>query len=127
MPLRRRDTDIHLQRRDQRGEGDLHLCSTDADYADAFDRLEVLLDAVSEDARAESEHFYGPHGGYGRYTWRSGRYGEGIERVMLDEAQEQGAGWTPLLGGLFGGDSARAVAALEKVGEMVTHIRRQQR
>lgn len=93
--------------------------ASDEDFADAFDRAEILLDATSEDARlwSQPEQYYGSHGGYGRYTWRH-RYSEkGPEVVMLDEARAQGAGWTPLLGGLFGGSSERAIAALEKVQE----------
>lgn len=97
--------------------------ASDADYAGAFDRVEVLLDAISEDARAQIERFYGSHGGYGRYTWRH-RYSEhGPERALLLEARAQGAGWTPLLAGLFGGSSERAIAALEAVEAMATHVR----
>lgn len=92
-------------------------------YVAAFDRVEVLLDAISEDARAQHERFYGSHGGYGRYTWRH-RYSEdGPETVLLEEARAQGAGWTPLLAGLFGGSSERAIAALEAVISMATHVR----
>jgi hypothetical protein len=97
--------------------------SSDNEYSDAFDRIEVLLDAVSEDARAQGEGFYGPHGGYGRYTWRHRHSSKGPEAVMLEEAQAQGAGWTPLLGGLFGGEPERAISALEAVKELADHIR----
>ncbi|ERG65353.1 hypothetical protein L332_13010 [Agrococcus pavilionensis RW1] len=97
--------------------------ASDHDYADAFDRAEVLLDAVSEDARAQGERFYGPHGGYGRYTWRHRDTAKGPEAEMLAEAQGQGAGWTPLLGGLFGGVPERSVRALEEVASLATRIR----
>ncbi|WP_298944218.1 toll/interleukin-1 receptor domain-containing protein [uncultured Microbacterium sp.] len=97
--------------------------ASDADYADAFDRVEVLLDVISEDARAQSDRYYGSHGGYGRYTWRHRHSDKGPEVVMLDEARAQGAGWTPLLAGLFGGDSERAIAALENVADLAGRIR----
>lgn len=101
--------------------------ASDADFADAFDRTEVLLDAISEDARlwslTQPEQYYGAHGGYGRYTWRHRHSEKGPESVMLEEARAQGAGWTPLLGGLFGGSSERAIAALETVQEYANHSR----
>ncbi|GAA3640581.1 hypothetical protein GCM10022200_25320 [Microbacterium awajiense] len=96
--------------------------SSDGDYADAFDRVEVLLDAVSEDARAQAP-YYGPHGGYGRYTWRHVRGDRPPEVSMLEEVKAHGAGWTPLLHGLFGGDPDRAEVALVSVGEMAKHVR----
>ena len=95
----------------------------DSEYAEAFDRVEVFLDAISEDARAQSGEFYGPHGGYGRYTWRHRHSSQGPETTMLQEARAQGQGWTPLLGGLFGGESERAIAALESVEELAGHVR----
>ncbi|WP_110590282.1 toll/interleukin-1 receptor domain-containing protein [Microbacterium suaedae] len=98
--------------------------ASDAEYAGAFDRIEVLLDAISEDARNETNGYYGPHGGYGRYTWRHKHSAQGPETVMLDEARAQGAGWTPLLGGLFGGKSERAIAALEAVEVLAGDIRK---
>ncbi|WP_217132890.1 toll/interleukin-1 receptor domain-containing protein [Leucobacter chinensis] len=100
-----------------------HQFAGDSEYAEAFDRVEVLLDAISEDARAQAGEFYGGHGGYGRYTWRHRHSRQGPETVMLQEARAQGPGWTPLLGGLFGGESDRAIAALEAVEELAGHIR----
>ncbi|RII41321.1 toll/interleukin-1 receptor domain-containing protein [Galactobacter valiniphilus] len=100
--------------------------ASDDEYAEGFDRVEVLLDAISEDARAqEDQYYYGAHGGYGRYTWRGKhRYrGTGAEMELLMEAQSHGAGWTPLLGGLFGGDSERAISALTAVKDLATSIR----
>lgn len=97
--------------------------ANDADYATAFDQVEVLLDAVSEDARRQHDKFYGSHGGYGRYTWRNQHNANPPELVMLNEARAHGAGWTPLLGGLFGGDETRAIAALETVNDYAARIR----
>lgn len=97
--------------------------ASDTDYAAAFDRAEVLLDAISEDARLQAHTYYGAHGGYGRYTWRHRHSDNPPEALMAEEARAQGAGWTPLLGGLFGGSSERAIAALEAVTTMATHVR----
>jgi len=97
--------------------------ASDTEYAEAFDQVEVFLDAISEDARAQTERFYGPHGGYGRYTWRHRHSEHGPETVLLEEARAQRAGWTPLLAGLFGGSSERAIAALEAVATMATSAR----
>ncbi|WP_460798781.1 toll/interleukin-1 receptor domain-containing protein [Microbacterium sp. GXF0217] len=97
--------------------------ASDTDYADAFDRVEVLLDAISEDARAQVEYYFGSHGGYGRYTWRHKHSERGPETILLEEARSHGAGWTPLLAGLFGGSSERAIAALETVGTMASRVR----
>lgn len=95
----------------------------DTDYADAFDRVEVLLDAISQDARLQTDNYFGSHGGYGRYTWRHRHSAQGPETDMLNEVRAQGAGWTPLLGGLFGGEPGRAIAALENVAGMASRIR----
>lgn len=97
--------------------------ASDSDYANAFDRAEVLLDAVSEDARQQKDTYYGSHGGYGRYTWRHRHRDDGPEVVMLQEVRAHGAGWTPLLGGLFEGDEARAIAAFEAVGDLAGRLR----
>jgi len=96
----------------------------DDDYADAFDQVEVMLDAIATDAKHQSGGFYGgARGGYGRYTYRH-QYSEvPPEKRMLDEAQAAGAGWTPILGGLFGGSSDRAVAALTTVVQVAGSIR----
>ncbi|WP_022877621.1 toll/interleukin-1 receptor domain-containing protein [Microbacterium sp. B19] len=90
---------------------------SDEDYADAYDRVEILLDAIAADAKQQSGSYVSARGGYGRYTWRHEHAEIPPERRMLDEAQAAGAGWTPLLGGLFGGDTNRAVAALTVVVE----------
>lgn len=100
-----------------------HQFAGDIDYADAFDRVEVLLDAISEDARLQTDRYYGAHAGYGRYTWRHRHSTEGPETIMLNEVRSQGAGWTPLLGGLFGSDPTRAIAALEAVADLAGKIR----
>lgn len=96
---------------------------SDEDYADAFDRVEVLLDAIGADTRAQVDGFRGGRSGYGRYTWRH-RDGETPPELgMLTDLQAAGAGWTPLLGGMFGGNVERATHALEVVGENAMYFR----
>ena len=99
---------------------------SDNAYADAFDRAEVLLDAVAADTRLTNQKFYGGNGGYGRYTWRHRHSDAAPEVVMLAELEAAGAGWTPLMSGLFGGEVDRAKAALENVIEMAKYIRQKQ-
>lgn len=98
--------------------------TSDEDYSEAFDRVEVLFDAIAADTRLQKDDFYGGRGGYGRYTYRYRDTDAPVEMVMLDDARTAGAGWTPLLGGLFGGDPGRAQAALEQVVDNASHLRR---
>lgn len=99
--------------------------SGESEYAAAFDRVEVLLDAISEDARDQGdEPYYGYHGGYGRYTWRH-RYEKSAPEMQLKaEVEDQGSGWTPLLGGLFSGEPARASKAFDEVHAIAASVRR---
>ncbi|TFC58242.1 toll/interleukin-1 receptor domain-containing protein [Cryobacterium sp. TMB1-7] len=95
----------------------------DDDYAQAFDRVEVLFDAIAEDARLTIDRFHGGQRGYGRYTWRH-QYGTTPpEQVLLAELTGATKGWTPLLAGMFGGDLERAKAALETVCENAKYLR----
>lgn len=96
---------------------------SDEDYADAYDRVEVLLDAIAADAKQQSGSYGSARGGYGRYTWRHQREEVPPEKRMLDEAQAAGVGWTPLLDGLFDGDTSRAVSALTTVVEGARSLR----
>ncbi len=98
--------------------------SSDEDYSEAFDRVEVLFDAIAADTRLQKTDFYGGRGGYGRYTYRYRYTDTPVEKVMLEDSKTAGAGWTPLLGGLFGNDSDRAIAALEQVVDNAGYIRR---
>ncbi len=103
------------------------LIGSDADYADVFDRAEILLDAIAADAKLSIEGIWGGYGGYGRYTWRHKHSSNPPEAVMRGEAEAAGAGWTPLLNGLFGGSSERAIAALDAVSDYASHLRKNQR
>lgn len=96
---------------------------SDDEYAEAFDRVEVIFDAVTADFRIQNGGFYGGGGGYGRYTYRYQYTDIPVEKAMLEDARAAGAGWTPLLGGMFGGDTDRAIAALERVADVAAHKR----
>lgn len=89
-------------------------------YDNDFDRAEVMLGLISQDqelresARGEILGF-GPHSHwFGRSTWHS-RYlrGNGVLEVIEQELLDDGQKWPPLRAGLFGGDQARAHAALK--------------
>ncbi len=96
---------------------------SDDEYSEAFDQVEILLDAVATDGRLQNPGFWGGRKGYGRYTHRYRHMDTSPEGRMLDEAEAAGAGWTPLLGGLFGGHSERAIAALTEVKNIAGSIR----
>ena len=97
--------------------------SSDDDYTQAFDRAEVLLDAIAADAAETTPNFYGGREGYGRYTHRYRHMDNPIEKTVLAEATAAGAAWTPLLGGLFGASHDRAIAALQEVADTADRIR----
>lgn len=97
--------------------------SDDREFSDAFDRAEVLLDALSVDAAEQSGKSRGWRGGYGRYTWRNKDAHVPVETRMLNKLNEQAAGWAPVLDGLFGGSVDRAKAALELVSKNALQVR----
>lgn len=95
---------------------------TQDEYDDAFDRACVLLDTLAIDSHDDA--LSGHHSaGYGSYVWRHRRSERAADAALLKEASDQGAAWKPLADGLFGGDAARALAALNKVREMAEYIR----
>jgi hypothetical protein len=94
------------------------------DFAEAFDRAEVLMDAVAIDQiKAPGARHFGYRGGFGRYTWRHRHNDSPPEVVLLNELTLAGSGWTPLLGGLFGADFERAKIALEELVELAPRFR----
>lgn len=99
---------------------------SDEEYADAFDRAEVYLDLIAADAKLTIENFWGGNGGYGRYTWRNRHTPLPIEHAMFAELTEAQDGWTPLMGGICGGDTSRATAAFDHVTDIAAHVRKQQ-
>ena len=87
------------------------LLPFDEDYTDTFDRLEVFLGLIAEDAKLEFGEKQGvwlPGYWVGSYSWRRqmelSRYPRDIEKELRDEDES----WAPLIGGLFGGSVPRA-------------------
>jgi hypothetical protein len=98
--------------------------SSDEEYAEAFDQVEILFDAVAADVRLTTRGFNGGRNGYGRYTWRSSGGENAPEVKLLAKAKKSAAGWTPVVAGMFGGDKFRAIAALEEVNEVAGRMAR---
>ena len=105
------------------------VIADDLDYTETFDQLEMLLAAVALDVQAHSAKD-GPYPDgpwYGAYTWRSGRHTRvGPEEKFAADAQQAGATWPPLEGGLFGGSGERAAAAVAQLIEGSADARRHQ-
>lgn len=95
---------------------------SDSEYDQAFDRAEVLLDALAVDAVSRSD-YYSQGGGYGRYTWRGRHDAEPVEARILQQAKEKRSSWQPIADGLFGADPDRAIAALQQVADNAPPIR----
>jgi hypothetical protein len=92
-------------------------------YAAEFDRAEVVLGVLAQDAvnvriaAATDGRNWGRSRWFGRSTWRSMHsYGNPVEDLQHELATE-GAMWGPLRGGLFGGDLDRAKAAVDEYAE----------
>lgn len=95
----------------------------DNTYAEEFDRTEVMLGVLAQDAvnvRIAST----PDGGwggrsywFGRSTWRRGYGGNAVEDLQHELAIE-GPRWGPLRAELFGGEVERANAAADKYAEV---------
>jgi hypothetical protein len=81
------------------------LLSLGASYDDLFDRFEVLWALVyAELMRVETNRVWGPPG---RFGWKGLRGQPDPYRVLIEEANRQGASWPPLTVGLFGGSLER--------------------
>ncbi len=98
---------------------------TSTDYDEAFDRAEILLDAIATDAATQLGLGMGGAGGYGRYTWRHEYAQTPPEAAMRAEAEAPT--WLPMSAGLFGASSDRATAALERVVQNAAAYRREDR
>lgn len=89
-------------------------------YSAEFDRAEVVLGILAQDAaNVRTAATPGSPGWsrshwYGRSTWRSARNHGNPVADLLHEFETQGAQWGPLQCGLFGGSVERASNALEK-------------
>jgi hypothetical protein len=100
-------------------------------YAAEFDRAEVVLGVLAQDAvnvriaAAADGRGWGESHWFGRSTWRSMHsYGNPVVDLQHELATE-GAMWGPLRGELFGGDLDRAKAAVEKYAESFAQMARQ--
>ncbi|MEA5366464.1 toll/interleukin-1 receptor domain-containing protein [Amycolatopsis sp., V23-08] len=86
------------------------------DYTEAFDKLEVLLSALAIDLKKIPETYAdGPW--IGSFTWRRRYNASTAEGEMQAELKEQGARWSPLQAGLFGGSLDRATQAFDDLIE----------
>jgi len=102
----------------------------DDSFATEFDRAEVMLGVLAQDAvnvrvAADSEgKSWGRSHWFGRSTWRFNHgHGNPIDDLKHELATE-GALWGPLRSDLFGGDAARAQAAIEKYEEEFARVAR---
>lgn len=100
------------------------LIPDDADYAEAFDRLEVFSGAMATDLRANppASGVYVPLPLYWRFLTYP-NYLDPIEARMLRELASAGSAWPPLRGGLFGGSEQRATEAFEAFVGYATEVR----
>lgn len=88
----------------------------DNEYADAFEQAEVFMDLIAADAAEENkDKYWGAGGTYGRYTWRHRHGNNPPEKALYQAFESAGSGWTPLLGGLFGGSPERAESAFARL------------
>jgi hypothetical protein len=103
------------------------LIPNEDDYTATFDRLEVLLGAVAVDAETQAlaNNIYLDGPWFGSFIWHESYNRNPIEQVILSEARESGERWGPLKGGLFGGRTERAVAALESFADQAAKRRSQ--
>ncbi len=100
-------------------------------YAAEFDRAEVMLGVLAQDAvnvriaATTDGRGWGQSRWFGRSTWRAAHYhGNSVEDIQHELATE-GAMWGPLCGDLFGGNLDRANAAVDKYAESFTEIAHQ--
>jgi hypothetical protein len=97
----------------------------DDDYDEIFDRVEVLLGVIAEDAASQQKAagHYLPGGWTGRYTWRSRFVPGGIFGQIHNELLSQESSWPPLTAGLFGGSTERANEAFAAMQDTVDRAR----
>lgn len=97
-------------------------------YALEFDRAEVVLGALAQDAvnarvaSVSDGRAWDRSRWYGRSTWRAAHgHGNPIEDLH-GELTREGERWGPLRSGLFGADVAKAAAALDKYSQTFDKI-----
>jgi TIR domain len=99
----------------------------DDDYTESFDRLEVMLALMADDAKSQA-HLAGVYldgSWYGSYTWRYSSMRNPLEAILFREYQDAGEQWGPLVAGIFGGSRTRVDAAFERVIQESARIRAQ--
>ena len=99
-------------------------------YAAEFDRAEVVLGVLAQDAvniriaALPKGRGWGRSYWFGRSTWRAAHnHGNPVEDLQHELATER-ALWGPLRAELFGGERDRAQAAVDKYAESFTEISR---
>lgn len=101
----------------------------DDEYAAQFDRAEVVLGVLAQDAvniriaNLPEGKGWGRSQWFGRSTWRAAHNGNPVEDLSHELATE-GEHWGPLRAELFRGSRAAARTALESYGEDFTRIAR---
>lgn len=100
----------------------------DDSYGAEFDRAEVMLGVMSQDAvlmrlaASPGGTAWGRSHWFGRSTWRAANcHGNPVEDLQY-ELTTEGLQWGPLRAKLFGGDADRAKAALDKYAETFVKI-----
>ncbi len=100
-------------------------------YGAEFDRAEVVLGVLAQDAvnvriaATAAGKGWGRSHWFGRSTWRAAHYHGNPVEDLQHELDSEGAMWAPLRGDLFGGELDRAKAALSSYAETFAEIARQ--
>lgn len=97
-------------------------------YGAEFDRAEVVLGVLAQDAvnvriaAKPDGQGWGRSHWFGRSTWRAAHYHGNPVDDLQHELASEGAMWGPLRGELFGGEVDRAKAALDSYAETFAKI-----
>lgn len=99
----------------------------DSEYAELFEMAEIFMDLMAADAAAVNPSVYRAwRGGYGRYTWKYVHSKNPPEKALRALFEASPEGWSPLLGGVFGGSAERARAAFAEVISSAETVRQNQ-
>ena len=78
-------------------------------YENAFDEFEILLAlAIADNHKQNDKNAWGP---IGRFGWKMHQSHNSPLKKIIEVATKEGAAWSPLKAGLFGGDFERFHAA----------------
>jgi hypothetical protein len=87
-------------------------------YERSFDEFEILFAlTVADIKKQKQDRVWGP---IGRFGWKQQNYTEPPFSKLLTEARQQQSRWSPLLGGLFGGDYQRFLAVAEEFHKILS-------